>query len=191
MWRPWFRRALLSLTLSATIESAQLINHVDPFVGTEGIVPGTGYNGGNTFPGAAVPWGMVKIGPDLTSDVSADSVSLHYQSLGTCLFFQADCRSCTNALLVRQCSISIFNDLVARRVVNETRSRCADSDVMTEHEHQCQRRLLTRWQRYSFLPNACIRNWRRSCIRSDFANASCDSARRQCNGQSHIRTAKI
>lgn len=46
---------------------AQLHKYVDPFIGTEGTVPGTGYNGGNTFPGAAVPFGMVKIGPDVTT----------------------------------------------------------------------------------------------------------------------------
>ena len=46
---------------------AQLHKYVDPFIGTQGTVPGTGYNGGNTFPGAAVPFGMVKIGPDVTT----------------------------------------------------------------------------------------------------------------------------
>ena len=47
--------------------SSQLHKYVDPFIGTQGTVPGTGYNGGNTFPGAAVPFGMVKIGPDVTT----------------------------------------------------------------------------------------------------------------------------
>lgn len=71
MWRPLPRSFLLPLTLYVTAGLARLIDYVDPFIGTEGEVPGTGYNGGNTFPGAAVPWGMVKIGPDVTSDVSA------------------------------------------------------------------------------------------------------------------------
>lgn len=55
------------LTSYLSLARAQLYNHVDPFIGTEGTVPGTGYNGGNTFPGAVVPFGMVKLGPDLTS----------------------------------------------------------------------------------------------------------------------------
>lgn len=39
---------------------------VDLFIGTEGPVPGTAYNGGNIFPGAAFPHGAVKIGIDTT-----------------------------------------------------------------------------------------------------------------------------
>ncbi|ETN40674.1 uncharacterized protein HMPREF1541_04953 [Cyphellophora europaea CBS 101466] len=61
------RHLLSSLLLAASSTFAQLIDYVDPFIGTEGTVPGTGYNGGNTFPGAALPFGMVKLGPDLTS----------------------------------------------------------------------------------------------------------------------------
>lgn len=41
--------------------------YVNPFIGTEGPVPGSAYNGGNTFPGAVVPFGSVKLGPDTTS----------------------------------------------------------------------------------------------------------------------------
>lgn len=41
---------------------ARSIDYVTPFIGTEGTVPGTAYNGGITFPGAAVPFGMVKLG---------------------------------------------------------------------------------------------------------------------------------
>lgn len=65
--RPGFLSHLLQLfpIISGTI--GQYIEHVDPFIGTEGTVPGTGYNGGNVFPGAVVPFGMVKLGPDLTS----------------------------------------------------------------------------------------------------------------------------
>ena len=57
---------LAVLTVSG-VAYAQLHKYVDPFIGTQGTVPGTGYNGGNTFPGAAVPFGMVKIGPDVTT----------------------------------------------------------------------------------------------------------------------------
>lgn len=59
----------ISITLYSATVLAQFINHVDPLIGTEGPVTGTGYNGGNIFPGAAVPFGMVKIGPDVTTDV--------------------------------------------------------------------------------------------------------------------------
>jgi predicted alpha-1,2-mannosidase len=50
-----------------SISARELIDYVNPFIGTEGSVPGTAYNGGNTFPGAVVPFGSVKIGPDTTS----------------------------------------------------------------------------------------------------------------------------
>lgn len=35
--------------------------YVNAFIGTEGSVPGTAFNGGNVFPGAAVPFGAVKV----------------------------------------------------------------------------------------------------------------------------------
>ncbi|KAI8956480.1 glycoside hydrolase family 92 protein [Daldinia sp. FL1419] len=38
--------------------------HVNPFIGTEGPVPGTSYNAGNVFPGASLPFGAVKVGID-------------------------------------------------------------------------------------------------------------------------------
>jgi predicted alpha-1,2-mannosidase len=59
------RFLLLSLSLGNAY--AQFHTYVDPFIGTEGTVPGTGYNGGNTFPGAVTPFSMVKIGPDVTT----------------------------------------------------------------------------------------------------------------------------
>src|SRR3954466_13196874 len=44
---------MLILSLAA---SAQVTKYVDPFLGTEG--------GGHVFPGATLPFGMVKAGPD-------------------------------------------------------------------------------------------------------------------------------
>ncbi|KAJ7491252.1 glycosyl hydrolase family 92-domain-containing protein [Mycena latifolia] len=38
--------------------------HVHPFVGTEGAIPGSSLGGGNMFPGVALPFGAVKIGID-------------------------------------------------------------------------------------------------------------------------------
>lgn len=60
-------RIFLLLSSYCTVTVAQLTSYVNPFIGTEGSVPGTAYNGGNTFPGAVVPFGTVKIGPDTTS----------------------------------------------------------------------------------------------------------------------------
>lgn len=39
---------------------------VNLFIGTQGSVPGTSYNGGNVFPGASRPFGAVKVGIDTT-----------------------------------------------------------------------------------------------------------------------------
>jgi putative alpha-1,2-mannosidase len=42
--------------------------HVNPFIGTEGQGhPGTAISGGNVFPGAALPFGVVKFGIDTTA----------------------------------------------------------------------------------------------------------------------------
>lgn len=51
-------------TSSASTDWCQ---YVQPFLGTEGTVPGTSFNGGNCFPGAVLPFGSVKLGPDTTS----------------------------------------------------------------------------------------------------------------------------
>ena len=41
-------------------------SHVNLFIGTQGTAAGTSYNGGNVFPGAALPFGVVKVGIDTT-----------------------------------------------------------------------------------------------------------------------------
>ncbi|EKG18302.1 Glycosyl hydrolase 92 [Macrophomina phaseolina MS6] len=58
----------LLLVLLAKIANTQddLAAYVDPMIGTSGTVPGTAYNAGNVFPGAAVPFGAVKCGIDTT-----------------------------------------------------------------------------------------------------------------------------
>lgn len=40
---------------SQTFTNEGISNYVNPFIGTS--------NGGNTFPGAVVPWGMVSVSP--------------------------------------------------------------------------------------------------------------------------------
>ena len=57
----------VALLLSCVGAATNYTDYVNPFIGTEGTVPGTAFNGGNTFPGATEPFGTVKIGPDTTS----------------------------------------------------------------------------------------------------------------------------
>ncbi len=49
-------QALFLFSLAYSQQQIQFVNYVDPFIGTKG--------GGNTFPGASLPFGMVKLGPD-------------------------------------------------------------------------------------------------------------------------------
>lgn len=51
---------------TAALSPADLTHYVNLFIGTQGTVPGTSYNGGNVFPGAALPFGAVKVGIDTT-----------------------------------------------------------------------------------------------------------------------------
>lgn len=48
--------SLFLLILQHSIAQVDIVRKVDPFIGTE--------NNGNTFPGASLPFGMVKVGPD-------------------------------------------------------------------------------------------------------------------------------
>ena len=61
--------ALVVILLTAFAVSASAQNYwqyVNLFIGTQGSVPGTSYNGGNVFPGASLPFGAVKVGIDTT-----------------------------------------------------------------------------------------------------------------------------
>ena len=58
---------LLSLIVHAEPQGQS--PHVNLFIGTQGVVPGTSYNGGNVFPGASLPFGAVKVGIDSTECV--------------------------------------------------------------------------------------------------------------------------
>ncbi|MFL5701998.1 MAG: hypothetical protein ACJ8AG_04120, partial [Ktedonobacteraceae bacterium] len=53
-------RSVNPLSSSST---ANLASTVDPFTGT-GVQQGAPYGGGNTFPGADVPFGMIQWSPD-------------------------------------------------------------------------------------------------------------------------------
>lgn len=52
------------LTCLAGGAQGRLTDFVDPLIGTVGPTPGSTIAGGNSFPGAALPWGMVKAGID-------------------------------------------------------------------------------------------------------------------------------
>lgn len=63
---------------SSAVATQDLTKYVNPFIGTEGQGnPGTAINGGNVFPGAAMPFGVVKFGVDTTAfdwtNVDADA----------------------------------------------------------------------------------------------------------------------
>ncbi|GME23223.1 Glycosyl hydrolase 92 [Neofusicoccum parvum] len=64
---------LLSLFSRAVVCQTDWASYVDAFIGTSGTVPGTSYNGGNVFPGAAVPFGAVKCGIDFNSSINANA----------------------------------------------------------------------------------------------------------------------
>lgn len=58
----------LVIRAAAASASADLTQHVNPFIGTEGQGnAGTAIGGGNVFPGAAMPFGVVKFGIDTTA----------------------------------------------------------------------------------------------------------------------------
>jgi predicted alpha-1,2-mannosidase len=57
--------ALLSILLIAPLAHSQFAHSVDPFLGAAG--------GGNVFPGPAVPFGMIKPGPDMTVSEEQDA----------------------------------------------------------------------------------------------------------------------
>jgi putative alpha-1,2-mannosidase len=57
---------LFWLLLGTKVLSLNYSQYVDLFIGTQGTVPGTSFNGGNVFPGASLPFGAVKVGIDTT-----------------------------------------------------------------------------------------------------------------------------
>ncbi|KAK8235410.1 alpha-1,2-mannosidase family protein-like protein [Phyllosticta capitalensis] len=68
----WLRGFAVLLLLSAVgcvgpvVAAEDWTRFVNPFIGTEGPEKGTAYNAGNIFPGAAMPFGVVKAGIDTT-----------------------------------------------------------------------------------------------------------------------------
>lgn len=63
-------RVLGWMLSSVRLVSAQFnySNYVNPFIGSEGPIPGYAYGGGDVFVGAAVPFGVVKLGIDTWED---------------------------------------------------------------------------------------------------------------------------
>jgi predicted alpha-1,2-mannosidase len=62
------KQALAAGRASIRVDASNLADLVDPFTGT-GIQPGAPFGGGDTFPGADVPFGMVQWSPDTVSYV--------------------------------------------------------------------------------------------------------------------------
>ncbi|KAI1338237.1 glycoside hydrolase family 92 protein [Xylariaceae sp. FL0016] len=63
------RQGAVAVALTAVVRAATSTDwtrYVNPFIGTEGTVPGTAFNAGNVFPGASFPFGAVKVGIDTT-----------------------------------------------------------------------------------------------------------------------------
>ena len=58
--------AIVAACLVTSVKSQDYLQYVNLFIGTQGSVPGTSYNGGNVFPGASLPFGAVKVGIDTT-----------------------------------------------------------------------------------------------------------------------------
>ena len=58
--------AVVAACLVTSVKSQDYLQYVNLFIGTQGSVPGTSYNGGNVFPGASLPFGAVKVGIDTT-----------------------------------------------------------------------------------------------------------------------------
>jgi putative alpha-1,2-mannosidase len=52
----------LSFSLSCSVEKTDFVKYVNPFIGTKGE--------GNIFPGACLPYGMVKLGPDCGNKIT-------------------------------------------------------------------------------------------------------------------------
>lgn len=61
---PWLALPILTMSLTIAAESPRLSSYVNPFIGTVGAIPGSAYAGGNSFPGASLPWAMAKVGID-------------------------------------------------------------------------------------------------------------------------------
>lgn len=57
-------RLIVLTSLLVTAFSQGVSDYVNLFIGTEGSIPGTSFNGGNVFPGATFPFGAVKVGID-------------------------------------------------------------------------------------------------------------------------------
>lgn len=79
---------VIAIITLAAMSSGQIVNPIDYtqyvnlFIGTQGTAPGTSYNGGNVFPGAAVPFGVVKVGIDTTEFNTSIDVNAGYTPHG-------------------------------------------------------------------------------------------------------------
>jgi hypothetical protein len=66
--------SLFAFGASAFAEATDYTKYVNLFIGTEGPKPGSAFSSGNVFPGAALPFGAVKVGIDTTRYASHKGV---------------------------------------------------------------------------------------------------------------------
>ena len=67
-----------SLQVPAIASSAH--TYADLLIGTEGATPGSAIAGGNSFPGASLPWAMAKPGIDASYIGVSDGTSVGYNA---------------------------------------------------------------------------------------------------------------
>lgn len=83
--------SFLSYVLAQSPASLDYSNLVNLFIGTQGCVPGTSYNGGNVFLGAALPFGAVKVGIDTTEFTSSTDANAGYTPDGNVTAIRQGC----------------------------------------------------------------------------------------------------
>ncbi|KAF2689176.1 glycoside hydrolase family 92 protein [Lentithecium fluviatile CBS 122367] len=64
----WTTVFTLLIASQAVADQVDYTQYVNPFIGSEGPIPGYAYGGGDIFVGAAVPFGVVKLGIDTQED---------------------------------------------------------------------------------------------------------------------------
>lgn len=70
--------SFVSIVQCQSASLTDLTRYVNLFIGTQGTVPGTSFNGGNVFPGASLPFGVVKVGIDTTEFNSSIEANAGY-----------------------------------------------------------------------------------------------------------------
>jgi len=73
--------SLLALCIPLCASATDYTKYVNLFIGTEGPKPGSAFSSGNVFPGAALPFGAVKVGIDTTRYEHFSTVPLTIETI--------------------------------------------------------------------------------------------------------------